>query len=163
MFVLLVFSTNRVAMVIKTDLCAFSEARIYPGRGTHFVRKDGQILIFATSKSAALYHLRKKPAKLTWTHAWRRKHRKGRAAGGAKRRTRKLAKLQRAIVGASIEEIRAKQTMRPAERKAAREAEARAIKERRKAAKAAARKAGGAGGRRQQRAVGGKSHAGKGR
>lgn len=30
-------------MVVKTDLCAFSETRIYPGRGTRFVRKDGQV------------------------------------------------------------------------------------------------------------------------
>mmetsp|Transcript_73286 Transcript_73286/g.177240 ORF Transcript_73286/g.177240 Transcript_73286/m.177240 type:complete len:152 (+) Transcript_73286:46-501(+) len=151
-------------MVIKTDLCAFSETRIYPGRGTHFVRKDGQLLIFSSSKSAALYHGRKKPAKLTWTQAWRRKNRKGRAAGAGKRRTRKLAKLQRAIVGASIDEIRAKQTMKPAERKAAREADARAVRERRKAAKAAAKKAGGAGGRRSAGKMKfGKAHSGKGR
>lgn len=27
----------------RTDVCAFSEARIYPGRGTKFVRRDGQV------------------------------------------------------------------------------------------------------------------------
>lgn len=30
-------------MVIKTELCAFSETRIYPGHGSRFVRKDGQV------------------------------------------------------------------------------------------------------------------------
>uniref|UniRef100_A0A7S1G7B8 Large ribosomal subunit protein eL24-related N-terminal domain-containing protein n=1 Tax=Bicosoecida sp. CB-2014 TaxID=1486930 RepID=A0A7S1G7B8_9STRA len=146
-------------MVIKTDLCAFSESRIYPGWGTHFVRRDGQTLIFATSKSAALYHLRKKPAKLTWTHAWRRKHRKGRTAGGTKKRTRRIAKFQRAIVGVSLDEIKARQTQRPAERKAAREADARAVKEKRKKAKAQRKAAGGAAKGRGAVA----KHAGKGR
>ena len=31
------------AMVIKTDTCSFSEMRIYPGHGSRFVRKDGQV------------------------------------------------------------------------------------------------------------------------
>lgn len=32
-------------MVIKTDLCAYSEYRIYPGRGKRFVAKDGTIWV----------------------------------------------------------------------------------------------------------------------
>ncbi len=58
-------------MVVKTDLCSFSENRIYPGHGIRFIRRDGQTLIFANSKSKSLYNQRKKPAKLQWTQAWR--------------------------------------------------------------------------------------------
>lgn len=39
-------------MVIKTEVCAFSDTRIYPGHGMRFVRRDGQVMaqLFCTSK-----------------------------------------------------------------------------------------------------------------
>lgn len=30
-------------MVIKTEVCAFSDNRIYPGHGVRFIRRDGQV------------------------------------------------------------------------------------------------------------------------
>lgn len=30
-------------MVIKTEVCAFSDTRIYPGHGVRFIRRDGQV------------------------------------------------------------------------------------------------------------------------
>jgi len=33
-------------MVIKTELCSFSEYRIYPGHGRRYVAKDGRLHIF---------------------------------------------------------------------------------------------------------------------
>lgn len=30
-------------MVIKTEVCAFSDIRIYPGHGVRFIRRDGQV------------------------------------------------------------------------------------------------------------------------
>ena len=33
-------------MVVKTELCTFSEWRIYPGHGRRFVAKDGRLHIF---------------------------------------------------------------------------------------------------------------------
>lgn len=63
-------------MVIKTGTCSFSEYRIYPGHGSRFVRKDGQLVVFLNSKMESLYHQKKKPAKLTWTLAWRRHNKK---------------------------------------------------------------------------------------
>ena len=95
-------------MVIKTDTCSFSENRVYPGRGTRFVRRDGQLAIFATSKSASMYHQSKKPAKLTWTQAWRRLNKKANVEVHSKRRSRRTARLQRAVVGASVEQLKAK-------------------------------------------------------
>ena len=47
-------------MVIKTEVCAFSEARVYPGHGIRYVRKDGQLVTFFSSKTKSLYLQRKK-------------------------------------------------------------------------------------------------------
>ena len=41
-------------MVIKTESCAFSEYRMYPGRGQKFVSKDGRSHLFITKKTACL-------------------------------------------------------------------------------------------------------------
>ncbi|KAK4857164.1 hypothetical protein QYF36_025232 [Acer negundo] len=37
-------------MVLKTQLCRFSGAKIYPGRGIKFIRSDSQVLLFANYK-----------------------------------------------------------------------------------------------------------------
>lgn len=36
------FRSGFEAMVIKTDLCSYTEYRIYPGKGQKFVAKDGK-------------------------------------------------------------------------------------------------------------------------
>ena len=63
-------------MVIKTQLCAFSENRIYPGHGSMCCRRDGQNFFLSSKKSKAMYEQRKKPQKIAWTQAWRRLHKK---------------------------------------------------------------------------------------
>ena len=73
-------------MVIKTEVCAFSEARVYPGHGIRYVRKDGQLVTFFSSKTKSLYLQRKKPAKLCWTVAWRRLNKKTRAIDVSRRK-----------------------------------------------------------------------------
>lgn len=117
-------------MVIKTDLCSFSEFRIYPGHGTKFVRKDGQLLTFITSKSSKLYHQKKKPAKLTWTLAWRRLNKKEQREGQAKRKKRRTVRTMRPVVGMAAETIRKKRSERPQQRVAAREAALKEVKQR---------------------------------
>jgi large subunit ribosomal protein L24e len=54
-------------MVVKTDTCAWSETKIYPGHGRRFVTKGGLLVFIQNSKVRALYHQRKKSAKLGWT------------------------------------------------------------------------------------------------
>lgn len=71
-----------------------------------------QIMIFQNSKSASLYHQRKKSAKLHWTQVWRRMNKKGSAEASAKRRTKRVTKFQRAIVGVTLEEVRRDATQR---------------------------------------------------
>ena len=63
-------------MVIKTQLCAFSESRIYPGHGSMCCRRDGQTFWLSSKKSKSMYNQKKKPQKIAWTQAWRRLHKK---------------------------------------------------------------------------------------
>lgn len=38
-------------MVVKTDLCVFSEWKIYPGRGIRYVAKDGRPFLFLSKRT----------------------------------------------------------------------------------------------------------------
>jgi large subunit ribosomal protein L24e len=95
-------------MVIKTDPCAFSEIKIYPGRGSHFAAKDGKVHFFISSKTRSLYHQKIKPVKLTWTQASRRYNKKIKVEDIQKKRTKKTTRVQKAIVGMSLDEIKRK-------------------------------------------------------
>ncbi len=103
-------------MVTKTDSCSFSEYRIYPGRGRRFAAKDGKVYYFISTKVASLFHQRKKAVKLTWTQAWRRFNKKIKVDEISKRRTRKTTRVQKAIVGMSLDEIKRRRAEKPEER-----------------------------------------------
>ncbi|KAL8438110.1 hypothetical protein ACSSS7_000475 [Eimeria intestinalis] len=111
-----------VQTTIKTELCSFSECRIYPGRGQKFVARDGKVHTYISSKCARLGRQKLKPAKLRWTlgpcaafcfKVWRRANKKSRGEAVAKRRTRKTTKVQKAIVGISLEEIKQRRAAKP--------------------------------------------------
>lgn len=38
-------------MVVKTELCSFSEWKIYPGKGVRFVAKDGRPFLFLSKRN----------------------------------------------------------------------------------------------------------------
>ncbi|KAG8365365.1 hypothetical protein BUALT_Bualt18G0097100 [Buddleja alternifolia] len=119
------------AMVLKTELCRFSGAKIYPGRGIRFIRSDSQVFLFANSKCKRYFHNRLRPAKLTWTAVYRKQHKKDAAAEAVKKRRRATKKpYSRSIVGATLEVIQKRRTEKPEVRDAAREAALREIKER---------------------------------
>ncbi|CAK7893878.1 60S ribosomal protein L24-A [[Candida] anglica] len=122
---------------MKIELDSFSGAKIYPGRGTLFVRGDSKIFRFQSSKSASLFHQRKNPRRISWTVLYRRQHKKGISEETSKRRSRKTVKNQRAIVGASLELIKERRSQKPADRKKARDSKLAEDKEAKKAAKAA--------------------------
>lgn len=103
-------------MVTKTEACSFSEYRIYPGRGKKFAAKDGKVYYFFSCKVASLFHQRKKAVKLTWTQAWRRFNKKIKVDEISKRRTRKTTRVQKAIVGLSLDEIMRRKNEKPEER-----------------------------------------------
>ncbi|KAI1398587.1 ribosomal protein L24e-domain-containing protein [Hypoxylon fuscum] len=104
----------------------FSGQRIYPGKGKLYVRGDSKVFRFQNGKSESLFLQRKNPRRISWTVLFRRQHRKGISEEIAKKRTRRTVKSQRAIVGASLDVIKEKRSMRPEARSAAR---AQAIKE----------------------------------
>lgn len=99
------------------------------------IRRDGQPVTLLSAKCKSMVQQRKKSAKLTWTQTWRRLNKKVKDDNVARKKTRRTAKVQRAIVGASADFIRSKKA--PVKAKTAAELAAIAeIKARKKAAAA---------------------------
>lgn len=80
-----------------------------------------QTFTFLNSKCERAHLMKRNPRKVTWTVLYRRKHKKGQEEEATKKRTRRAQKFQRAIVGASLNDILAKRNQRPEVRKAQRE------------------------------------------
>merc|ERR1711875_110436 len=122
---------------MKFELCSFSGFKIYPGHGWTMVKSDGKTYKFLSAKTQRAHDLKRNPRKITWTVLYRRKHRKGIEEESTRKRTKKTQKFQRAVVGASLNDILAKRNQKPEVRKAQREQAIRAAKEAKKAAKPA--------------------------
>ncbi|SOV07116.1 probable ribosomal protein L24.e.A, cytosolic [Ustilago sp. UG-2017a] len=125
---------------MKVEICAFSQRKIYPGKGRLYVRGDNKVFRFVSSKNESLFLQRKNPRKIAWTVVYRRLHKKGVTEEVAKKRSRKTVKHQRGIVGASLDQINARRNQKPEVRAAARQAAITKSKEDKKA-KAEVRKA----------------------
>merc|ERR1711881_551449 len=82
------------------------------------------------------HDLKRNPRKITWTVLYRRKHKKGLEEDVSKKRTKRTQKFQRAVVGATLQDIMAKRNQKPEVRKAQREQAIRAAKETKKTTKA---------------------------
>jgi large subunit ribosomal protein L24e len=90
-------------MVTKTDLCSYTENKIYPGNGRRHIAKDGRLYFFINNKARQMFHQKIKAVKLTWTLAWRRFNKKIRVDELNKKRTRKTTRVQKAVVGMSLD------------------------------------------------------------
>ncbi|CAG0899953.1 unnamed protein product [Darwinula stevensoni] len=101
------------------------------------VKVDGRVFNFLNGKCEASHLMKRNPREITWTVLYRRKHKKGQEEEQVKKRTRRTAKFQRAIVGATLNDIMAKRNQKPEVRKAQREHAIRIAKEKSRAAKAA--------------------------
>lgn len=123
----------------RTEICAFSGSKIYPGHGIIFVRGDSKSFRLLNGKCTAHFKAKKNPRKFSWTVFYRRLHKKGTAEEVAKRRARKTVKVQRAIVGATWEEIAAKRSEPESVKKAARTAATEEAKQKKKDLEAAKR------------------------
>ena len=124
-------------MVVKTETCSFSGLRIYPGHGIFFVRGDSKGFKFVNRKVKSLFTQRLNPRKLAWTIMYRRMHKKGTLEDNSKKKSRRVNKTAtKAVVGASLEQIKIKRNQKPEVRAAAREAALREVKERAKAKQA---------------------------
>jgi len=125
-------------MVVKTDVCAYSGLRIYPGHGIFYVRADQKSFKFINRKSKSQFLQRLNPRKIAWTQLYRRMHKKGTMEESTRKKTRKVSKTtNKAVVGMTLDVIKAKRSQKPEVRAAAREAALREIKERNKAKQAA--------------------------
>merc|ERR1712018_132106 len=96
---------------------------------------------FLDGRSHRAHLLKRNPRKVTWTVLYRRKHRKGIEEETSKKRTKRTQKFQRAVVGATFQDIMAKRNQKPEVRKAQRDQAVRAAKELKKTQKATAKKA----------------------
>merc|ERR1712079_433051 len=121
---------------MKIDLCNYSGYKCYPSRGITYVKADGKTFRFLDGRSKKAHMLKRNPRKVTWTVLYRREHRKGVEEEVSKKRTKRTQKFQRAVVGATLQDILAKRNQKPDVRKAQREQAIRAAKEVKKTQKA---------------------------
>jgi large subunit ribosomal protein L24e len=122
-------------MVVKTEVCAFSGHKVFPGHGRRYIRMDSRIFLFIARKENRYFGMKRNPRKLPWTQWYRKMHKKGTSAEEvSKRKTRKTASsaVSRGIVGLSSEQIQAKRAEDPQRRAAARDDLIRAVKERKR-------------------------------
>merc|ERR1712082_116693 len=112
--------------------CAYSGFKIYPGHGRTLIKADGKSYKFLSGRTHKAHLLKRNPRKITWTVLYRRKHKKGLEEDVTKKRTRRAQKFQRAVVGATLQDIMAKRNQKPEVRKAQREQAVRAAKDTKK-------------------------------
>ncbi len=125
---------------VRTEMCAFSEMRVYPGHGIRLIRRDGQPVLLGSSKVKSLLKQGKKPGKLMWTQTWRRLNKKGKDDGGARKKRVKKTVVARAISGVSVDVLKSMRKVGVAKPKnAATEAALKEVKEKKKQAAAANR------------------------
>ena len=87
---------------------------------------------FLSGRTDKAHLLKRNPREVTWTVLYRRKHKKGLEEDVAKKRNKRTQKFQRAVVGATLQDIMAKRNQKPEVRKAQREQAVRAAKEQKK-------------------------------
>merc|ERR1712085_160441 len=120
-----IFSKSRqliaFKMVVKTELCHYTEYKIYPGCGQRFVARDGEVSFFITAKADSLFHQKVKAVKLTWSQAWRRMNKKGKVETNNRRKKGKVHNVQKAIVGMSLEDMKRKRAEKTHLRQAAKD------------------------------------------
>ena len=132
-------------MVVRTDMCTFSEQKIYPGRGNRIISKDGRLFFLSGSKTDALFTRKVKGQEVRWTIIWRRVNKKIKTDDTNKRKKRRNKKIVRDIQGLAREEIRRRQGETKEEKAAQNEKAIRELKERKARANAAKKTAAKAG------------------
>ncbi|KAJ1911275.1 60S ribosomal protein L24 [Tieghemiomyces parasiticus] len=106
---------------MKLELCSFSGYKIYPGHGKTFVRSDSRTFRFLNNKAASFFLRKTNPRKVLWSVIYRRINRKGITEEASKKRSRRSVKHQRAIVGASLDTLKAQREQKPEVRAAIRQ------------------------------------------
>lgn len=115
-------------MVIKTDTCAFSEQKIYPGRGVTFIRRDGRKFQFLDPKMRHLFLGDRKPLKCRWNKQWRRANKKETILRQVKKEKRRTIRQDRGIEGLTLQDLLQKKNANAEQRKAERNKKAAEVK-----------------------------------
>merc|ERR1711957_237174 len=133
---------SRKTMVVKTDVCNYSDLRIYPGHGVKIISRDGKIQIYIHKKARKQAMRKIKPQKIKWTTSWRRLNKKIKNTDLFKKKRRKARRVVREITGMTADEINRRKAETPSDRDARKNEAIRQIKERKaKIAKTATNKA----------------------
>merc|ERR1712141_864162 len=98
-----------MGVTMKIDLCVYSGYKIYPGHGRTLVKVDGKSYKFLSSRTHKAHILKRNPRNTSWTVLYRRKHKKGTEEDVSKKRNKRTQKFQRAVVGATLQDIMAKE------------------------------------------------------
>merc|ERR1711902_378522 len=72
------------------------------------IKVDGKSYRFLSSRTHKAHILKRNPREVTWTVLYRRKHKKGQEEDVSKKRNKRTQKFQRAVVGATLQDIMAK-------------------------------------------------------
>lgn len=121
-------------MVVKTEVCNFSELKIYPGKGIRMITKDGKLVNFVNRKAKSFYVRKTKGQVIRWTVIWRRVNKKMKTETGTKKRRKKAKQIVKGIHGLDQDEILRRQKMTPEDVTAEREKIEREIKEKKRQA-----------------------------
>merc|ERR1719186_1523995 len=105
-------SQMKWAIILLASAAAVSAGRwktkFAPGHGRTLVKADGKSYKFLSSRTHKAHMLKRNPREVTWTVLYRRKHKKGLEEETAKKRNKRTTKFQRAVVGATLQDIMAK-------------------------------------------------------
>merc|ERR1712080_228877 len=124
------FRKNRKKMVVKTDVCHFSELKIYPGHGVKIITREGKINIYLHKKARRMAQRKIKAQRIKWTTAWRRMNKKVKTADITKKKRKKAKRVVREIAGMTAEEINRRKHETADDRDARKQEAIRQIKER---------------------------------
>jgi len=117
-------------MVVKTEVCNFSDLRIYPGHGSRLISRDGKIHVFIHKKARCMFVRKIKAQEILWTTAWRRLNKKIKNTDNQKKKRRKAKRVVREITGMTADEINRRKNESTGDRDARKNEAIRQIKQR---------------------------------
>lgn len=102
-------------MVVRTEVCNFSEMKIYPGHGTKVMTRDGSLLVVASHKSLAFLRRKTKGQLIRWTVVWRKLNKKFKSEKSKLKKKKRATDQVKGISGITREEIQRRLNMSPEE------------------------------------------------
>jgi len=127
-------SRARIVDLVITELGVFEIAQKGKDGGLTLIDIAPDVTVEETrSKTEAAFLAKRNPRKFAWTIFYRKMHKKGLSEETQKKKSRRAVKFERAIVGASLDVIKAKRNVKPEVREKARAAALQEIKDRKKA------------------------------